>query len=1104
MNYKIHAKGYVPKILKCTHPCKQAIHQYRLAMKLTLYLLLAINISVSANAIAQKIDLNVANESLEVTLKTLRKQSGYSFVYNSHFIKNAIPVSVHVKDMDILNVLPLVFSDQPFDFSVKGKVVTIIPKQTNLISNNITQQSTIKGLVTDSLGNPLQGVTVQFKNTSRQTATDRSGNYEMTDVPENTTLVFRLLGYETIEFLADRPVINVVLKTIQSLLEEVFVNAGYWDVSDRLKTGNITKVSGETIRQQPVSDPMLALAGRIAGLNIRQGSGIPGDYTFLQIRGVNSIANGNNPLFIIDGVPFSSDQLSDRSIGGGAAFLGPFALINAQEIESIEILKDADATAIYGSRGANGVVLITTKKGQVGQTRFNVNAYTGAGKVTRMMEMLNTQQYLEMRREAFKNDGITTYPANAYDINGTWDTTRYTDWQKVLVGNTARISNIQAQVSGGSAQTQFTAGGGLMNESTVLPGNFNTQKSSVNFNINHRSTNNKFGISLSGRFLDNKSVQPGGGTLSIYTFGLPPNAPAIYDASGNFNWENNTWDNPIAAITKSRARANTKNIIGNSRLDYQISEALQATVSLGYNEVLTGQSIITPSIRYNPVMAQNPILRNHRHARNDITTWIVEPQLDFNKVFMGGKLDVTTGFTFQETNKNTLSLSASNFQDDALLENIQAASSLTIFSNRQSLYRYAALFGRINYNWQDKYLLNLVARRDGSSRFGLGKRFGNFGAVGVAWVFSNESLFDNTILSFGKLRGSYGITGNDQFEDYQYLSTYSSYNFPYLDMTGLYPTRLDNPDYAWETVHKLEANLDLGFLKDRIKISTAAYKNRTGNQLVGYSLPTMTGFSSIQANLPAVIENRGLEMELNTVNIQSRTFNWKSAFNISFQENRLVNYPDLENSSYRNRYEIGKPLSIQKKWHWTGVDPQTGLHTFEDVDSDGRISSPQDLQALVATAPRFFGGFANTLSYKGFELDVFFQFVKQNGVLESLGNPGVMNNQPTWVLNRWRNPGDITDVQRFTQSGAALTIMNNARNSSDMIYVDASFIRLKTLSISYQLPNSWSQNLWLKQCRVFMQGQNLLTLTGYQGPDPETQSRLAPIVMLTGGINITL
>ncbi|HEX4850336.1 MAG TPA: SusC/RagA family TonB-linked outer membrane protein, partial [Puia sp.] len=474
--------------------------------------------------------------------------------------------------------------------------------------------------------------------------------------------------------------------------------------------------------------------------------------------------------------------------------------------------------------------------------------------------------------------------------------------------------------------------------------------------------------------------------------------------------------------------------------------------------------------------------------------------------------------TFQEDIKQSSLLTATGFLDDAMLSNISAASVISKnidapANNYYKQYKYNAVFARVGYDWQSKYIINFTGRRDGSSRFGPGKQFANFGAVGACWIFTNESFFRNlkSNLSFGKLRASYGTTGNDQIADYGYLNIYGTTSFPYNGVEGLYPTQLYNADYAWETNRKLELGLELGFLNDRIYFVADYFRNRSSNQLVGYPLPSVTGFRSIEANLPATVQNTGFELQLSSVNIKTRNFKWNTSFNITVPRNKLISYPGIENSPYATRYVVGKPLSVVVAFHSTGVDSATGVYQFEDVTHGGSTlnpSNPTDLRAYKEITQNYFGGLDNNFSYKGFQLDIFFQFVKQTGNLYLYNTmPGYKAmNQPTLVLTRWQNPGDNTVIQKFSQriGGPA---WNGYRNStqSDMMIGDASFVRLKNVSISYQLSPVWLQRAHIQNCRIYMQGQNLLTITSYKGLDPEVQTRynLPLLRVVIAGIQLT-
>ncbi|MEJ0080934.1 MAG: hypothetical protein WDM78_08305 [Puia sp.] len=430
-------------------------------------------------------------------------------------------------------------------------------------------------------------------------------------------------------------------------------------------------------------------------------------------------------------------------------------------------------------------------------------------------------------------------------------------------------------------------------------------------------------------------------------------------------------------------------------------------------------------------------------------------------------------------------------------------------------YKYEAVFGRINYNWEDKYLINLTGRRDGSSRFGSGKQFGNFGAIGAAWIFSNENFIQKNFdfLSFGKIRGSYGTTGNDGIPDYQYLDLYSVTYTPYGGIHGLSPTNLANPSLVWEIDKKLEGGLELGFLKDRIFITANYFRNRSGNQLVVTPVSFVTGFNSIQENLPALVQNSGTEWTLKTINVKSKNFNWSSSINLTIARNKLISFPNLANSTYSNTLVIGQPINILKLYHSLGVNDTTGIYQFASSQGAPTYTPDpiKDVTSFVNRTPKYYGGFQNSLRYKRITLDFFFQFVKQIGQ-NLLGAyyslPGGESNMPVAFLNRWQKPGDKAIYQQFSQTFSYASPVYQAlqyAHRSDFAYSDASYIRLKNIAISWQLPDEFRNKLGLQNARIYLQAQNLFTITHYQGIDPESQGLgLPPLRVVTAGIQITL
>jgi TonB-linked SusC/RagA family outer membrane protein len=1056
-----------------------------LSVALSLLFFTGFVFSVSAQP-AVKYTLSFEKAKIKEVLLQLKEKGGISFVYDEEHLKEAPSVSFRVTDASLEQVLEQCFKGTDLTYEIKSGTV-VIKKKKPADTVSPRQEKKITGNITDEDGNPLPGVTVLVKGTMSGTTTDAEGNYNLNSIHEKAVLLFSFVGMKSQEIPAeDQAVINVTMRNDVTLIGEVTVNAGYYTVKEQERTGSISTVTAKEIENQPVSNVLSAIQGRMAGVNITQNSGVPGSGYSIQIRGTNSLRRtGNYPMYIIDGVPVMVETLS--AFSGTILPYGeidPLNSINPNDIENIEILKDADATAIYGSRGANGVILVTTKKGKAGdKTHFSINGNYVFSRVARKMEMMNTGQYLEMRRQAYANDGITTYPANAYDINGTWDQTRYTDWQDELIGETAVSSTAQLSVNGGSENTRFLISGSHNEQTTVFGKDFRYKTNKLLGSLTHRSDNDRFILDISEQF-SSQSNNVSRNDITSQTYKLSPDAPALYNEDGSLNWENNTFANPVAAYESTYFNEGI-NSNTNMNLTYKFSPSLSIKFNGGINLQVFEETGLSPSTMYNPAYGVTPATSSASKSQNLRFSYLGEPQLNYSHKFGNHQLDVLIGGTYQQTKNSALYLVGYGFKSNDLITNMTAATDKEIQSDSQTEYRYAAAFGRINYQYKNRYILNFTGRRDGSSRFGPDNRYANFGAVGAAWLFCKESfLKGNKWLSFGKLRASYGLTGSDLIGDYQYLDTYTVSSTIYGDGTTLYPSRLYNPNFSWEKTTKLEIALEAGFLNDRIHFNATWYRNRSGNQLVGIPLPSTTGFSSIQSNLSAIVENKGLELELNTTPVKAENFQWNSNVNISFPRNKLVSFPGLAGSTYANTYVVGYPTSIKKIYNYEGIDPETGLYTFTDYNEDGNISSPDDNKVIENVGIKYFGGWSNQITYKQWELSFLFQFVnqKKQNYNSLLVLPGSLNNQPVEILDVW-SP-EKPDGRYMPYSSGAKSLINQLQGyftSSTASIGDASFIRLKNIQVSYRIPVT----KYLQDINLYLQGQNLLTITDYFGLDPE-------------------
>lgn len=1090
-------------------------------MKLCAVFMLAACLQVSARGFSQ-ITIQANNAPLQYVFTQIEKQSGYTFFYDENLLTAARKIDIRVSNISLEEVLPIVFEGQPLTFSIVGKTIVVKGKalpDTGPVEEKKLLYNTIRGKIVNEEGEPVPGVTIMIKGTQFGAVSDNNGEFTLERVESNSVLLLTSTNIETLEYhITGKVSLNISVKKRINKLDEVQIQA-YGTTTRRTSTGNITTVKAEDIAKQPVDNPLYALIARVPGLIVTQTSGMPGAPVKIQLRGQNSLVGASSePLIVIDGIPYNNNIPGVNSTDGNMN-LSALSFVNPSDIASIDVLKDGDATAIYGSRGANGVLIITTKKGKVGSTRVDVSFSTGFSEVSKKLDLMNTQQFLETRKEGYINDGrpLPTNPDDTnYDLT-VWDQNRYTDWQSELLGGTAGTMNAQASISGGTHTMQYLLSGTYNKLGYVFPGKAKFETATGHFNISGNSMNNKFRAVLTGSYASNNSTPPADFTYLAMT--LAPNAPALYTADGDINWGPNpltgvaTWQNPLIALLK-RQNSQTKALTANIDLSYRITPSLMLKTSMGFTDVRLESYMPTPISSYDPT-ASATVTGSADFSNNSARTSTIEPQVLYNTYIGDGRLEALAGATLQTNNIESQQIAAHGYTDDALLRSL-AFASITFPRNTNSEYKYAGVFARFMYNWKEKYIVNINGRRDGSSRFGPGRQYGNFGSVGAAWVFTNEAFIQKAVpfMSFGKLRFSYGVSGNDGIGDYSYLELYEPlFASSYQGVRPIMTMGAINENYRWENVYKAEIGIDAGFFKDRVIIGASFWRNRSSNQLGQLILPATTGSFSIIINQPAKIQNSGVELTLVTANIKGKDFTWNTSANISFANNKLLSVPEEMMQYYYYDYDpIGKPFAgVLFLYDHRGVNPATGLYVF--ADKDGKTtSSAWDAYArskMVRTAPYFYGGISNNFSYKGLSLDIFVQFTKQNGRSTyydfDFGMPGAGLNQPVQRMARWRQPGDVSDVMRFSSQGNQATYESFLKGSnSDAAWIDASFIRIKNIALSYSLPVKWKEKLKLQNLRIYVQAQNLLTFTDYIGADPEAQQVLSlpPLRTINTGIQI--
>ncbi|WP_255373271.1 SusC/RagA family TonB-linked outer membrane protein [Chitinophaga sp. YR627] len=1016
-------------------------------------------------------------------------------------------VSVELEKVTLDEVLECLLGKKGLEWMYRDGVVSLKMRLMHFKYESLNGQEPtiiVSGRILDAHGEPVLGATVIIKGSKRGTKTDADGRFSLSDVIPNSKLLVSCIGFQNQEFDATGKSMIIKLSEVVSELDATIIKGGYYRITPRFNTGNVFSIKAEEIKNQPVADVLLAMQGRVPGMVISQTTGVQGGEVKVQIRGQNSIKSGTVPLFIVDGVPYSPSITGLPGAGFGAVgnIISTLSFINPADIESIDVLKDADATAIYGSRGANGIVLITTRRGKIGSIKVDINLNRGLQNVGKRRAQLTTKQYLEMRREAFENDGIEPTTQNAPDLL-VWDTSRYTDWHKEMIGGIAGYTDAQSTISGGVNGMQYLIGGNYHKETTIYPGDFETQRGGAHFNISGYSPDQNFRATLTGNYSVNGSNFPGGDFAS--NVNLPPNAPPGYNDDGSLNWANSTWMNPYRQLISNVYELKTNNLLTNIDVSYNVFPGLMVRSNLGYNEMRNSVFRGTTIAGINPAFQGNA-RASALYADTYIRSWIMEPQISYFKEFGRGTLNFLSGITLQSNRNEATTLNATGISQDALIRNRQAANAFTS-NGVGSLYKYMAFFSRIGYTYNDRYLLNITVRRDGSSRFGSRKQFANFGSVGAGWIFSEEEIVHKVFpfLNYGKLRISYGTTGNDGIGDYQYLDRYDFQNQLYQGNKGLQVIGIFNPDFAWEVTKKSEVGLELSIMKN-VFTSASYYSNLSNNQLLESPLPAMAGASSILSNQLAKIRNSGLEIIFTSKNINKKNIEWSSSLNVTFSRNKLLSYP----SNVPIVAKEGRSLSVKDLYKFVGLDKEKGTYLFESADGKP-VSANEGAKAdatSVDLAPNFYGGIQNNLKYRSFRLDVFFQYVKQMGYRGEFDPnyvPGVMRNQPEIVLNRWTDKGSTANYQRFNQN-YQLQSDFSAYLSSNAAYTKASFIRCKNVSLSWELPTKLRERMKLSGARIYMLGQNLFTVTNYPGWDPETRSTLVipPLRTITFGIQITL
>ncbi|WP_082305035.1 TonB-dependent receptor [Persicobacter sp. CCB-QB2] len=933
---------------------------------------------------------------------------------------------------------------------------------------------TIQGKVTDAgNGDALPGVAIKVKGTSYGTITDVAGAYQLElDEYPKAKLIFTFLGMKTQEVVVGtQSRVDVQLVSDSQELDEVVV-MGYSAESKRMLTTSTQVVKSDKLEDLAVGSLDAALSGQAAGVQVTQNSGTPGSALSVRVRGVGSVNAGNQPLYVIDGIPVTSENGSQVSFSGQT--ISALSDLNPSDIESITMLKDGAGAAIYGARAANGVVLITTKRGKNGKDVINFNAYYGIQQAWKQLDLLNKEQWFE-----YKNDqlGFEKYSPE-YIANYEHDT----DWQSEIF-QVAPQANYDLSAQGGNERTSYFLSGSYFRQDGIVKGSA-YERMSLRLNLDHMlSEKLKVGSSLQFTYSDTDRIE-GDQSLNAPL----PNAlslPAIYpvrNEDGSFN-EDGPYANPVAIAENAVNKAYSYRGLGNVYLDYEIISNLNFQLKGGFDYYQLREH------SYDPVTTRQGATYNGLgfNANSQSLNATVNATLRYNKQWADvHRLDVLLGWSAEQYQRRTNFLRGQNFSRPEF-EYITSASEIVAADSYGLDRGINSYFSKVNYGYADRYLFTASVRRDGSSKFGNDNRYGLFPAASFAWRAIEESFLQGRKnLSNLKLRVGYGLTGNDAIGDFRYQALFSS-GSDYFGQPGIRPSQLPNESLQWETVIQTNVGLDMGWWNDRLSGSFDYYIKTTEDMLLSRPLPLSSGYSSVMSNVGSM-QNKGWELQLSyDVLAQSKSVYWNTSLNLASNKNevlKLYNGQPIDNIGRgSNRIQEGSPISVFYGFEALGVDASTGDMVFADLNQDGEITT-EDRTVIGNPHPELFGGWNNQLRWKGFDVQLFFQFSYGNDIyngtrvyLESMKGA---DNQMTTILDRWQQPGDITDIPRATANDP-----NNNNRTSSRFVEDGSFLRLKNLTVGYSLPQPVLEKLHLRKCRFYVSGQNLWTLTNYSGLDPE-------------------
>lgn len=1043
-------------------------------MRLTMIFSFCFAMAVSAAGYSQNTRLNVdlQNITLRQVFEYVEQNSQFIFLYKNEDVNVDRKVNLNLRNATIDEIMEKALEGQDVTYKILDRQVILTREGVNPIAGANAQVSReVRGRVTGEDGQPVPGVSVIVSGTSAGTITGADGRYSLPSVPADAVVVFSFVGMRTQEIQVNgRTTIDVVMQDETIGLEEV-VAIGYGVQRKKDLTTSVSSITSDDFAERPITQIGQAMAGLAAGVQVTETSGKPGSGLSIRVRGATSINANNDPLFVIDGVPTEDTR--------GLA---------VEDIESMQVLKDASAAAIYGTRGANGVVLITTKRGKAGKSKVTLSTYQGFAELPKKISVLNGQQYAQLINEAQVNAGGSPKYENPSSVQDV------TDWQDEVY-RTAPVSNYQLAFSGGSEKTQYYLAFSLLDQKGIIdPSQF--KRYSIKLNLDQQVYDwLKVGASMiwsktnSHDVTDNNSVARGGVVLGALS--TPPTIP-VYNEDGTFSVNPfQAWENPVASMKGTDEGTKANQLLANFFGELNLTKDLVFKSSLGFESNNAAKRSFVDPYRTGSGRAYRGIGTNNT---NIDFTWLNENTFTYSRSLTGGhRFTALAGFTVQQFKWDGTTQEVRNFVGDAI-PTLNGGTVSVTNSTDATEWTMASLIGRLTYDYQGRYLLTANVRRDASSRFGKENRWGTFPSVSAGWRISDEAFMEGTrhVISDMKLRVSWGMNGNqpeDPYAAYGKVSPSGGYPFGEVLLPGVTQTRASNDSLKWETTRQLNAGIDVSLYDSRIQVSADLYYKKTKDLLMDVSVATQMGQANQLRNVGNV-DNKGFELSITSRNLTG-ALKWDTNLNFSTNKNTVKNlggedvllfsgsiYERGDVSIVREGYPIGSFYGLID----TGVDPQTGMMTYEDQNDDGDYTDA-DRVIIGDAQPDFIFGLNNTLSYKNFSLGFLFQGVQGNDIFNAsrVEIEGMENwkNQSAEVLRRWKNPGDITDIPK--------ALADNKDNSllSTRFLEDGSFIRLKSVTLSYNLKSAWLESMNIGNVQLYFTGQNLWTITDYSGYDPE-------------------